>query len=112
MNYRTGIPIILVASAASAAVLLGVGMAHADNNDTMFLQTLNDGGIHGDSAMAIKLAHSICEAFAAGNTPALVEETLVANVSSSRFQLSYAQAEFLAGLSVRAYCPGYTPNLH
>lgn len=86
--------------------------ADDDFMEDLFLQTLRDEGISVDPDTALEFAHTACDAFRAGLTPAditglLIEEVVNGNVSEDRI----VEMGFILGAGTVAFCPEYEPAL-
>jgi hypothetical protein len=101
----------IAAAVAGLILLLSAAPASADDNDDVFMRTLNDGGIHNaDRAGVINVGHKVCDGLADGVSPVIIAQALTSS-DNPKFYLSQDQADFFLGASVGVYCPGYAPNL-
>jgi Protein of unknown function (DUF732) len=91
------------AALLSAAALVFVAPASADQTDGAFIAALQNQGIAiPDSNAAIQMGRTMCALLDQGTTRPLLLMKLVRDMN-----LSARQAGFFLGLSASAYCPQY-----
>jgi hypothetical protein len=88
--------------AVPLALLLSIGVGHADSDDDDFVQRVKNVGVAGAPADLIRIAHQVCNAMASGSTPDDVTDAFVKQMG---FQSGVA-AQFVS-ISVVHYCAQY-----
>ena len=93
---------------SAALTLMVVPPAHADNNDTAFLDALHNRGIQnskGDQGL-INMGHKICGLLAQGRS---MDSIVNMAQSHERNGMTDDDVRFLVRTSAASYCPQYTP---
>ena len=92
-----------IAATLSAAAMLTVAPASADETDDAFIAALQNQGISiPDTDAAIQMARTMCALLDQGTARPLLVKRLLRNMN-----LSARQAGFFLGASTSAYCPQY-----
>ena len=97
-----------VALLAAALSLLVIPPAHADNNNTAFLDALHNQGIStakGDQGL-INMGHRICDLLAQGRN---MDWIVGMAQSHERNGMTDGDVRFLVRTSATSYCPQYSP---
>jgi hypothetical protein len=91
------------------SALAGVGTAHADDNDDLYIDALNHEGIgtaRAPRATLIHLGHTICSDLSNGRTPDAEMKGIFAAA-----QITEEQAAMLVVAAINGYCPQYKGEL-
>lgn len=101
------IRLLVAATVALLGPLGAVAIAHADTNDSKFLNALKAEGItdHVSPDHAIAAGHMVCQKLDQGSTP----NQVAADVVNSSNMPAY-HAGYFVGVSIKEYCPQYMPK--